>query len=235
MYLRLIQINAYMEKDSASWIFPTVKGLVSISYYFIVAALVCFTLISTFKLLGIQLKNITVKTNYVSLGGEAPGYVSVPVAWESADTEILRPSGQPAIYLNTQQHRGRLQVPILSGPGILVMLLCLTGLVAAGWTFFLLRRIFTALQTYSPFRSDNTGRIETIGILFLCQTIIEVFIKLALVLKSKPFFQQIGLNHHDLRVDIDLNGPWLLGLILLAVAQIYRQGIKFQLENELTI
>lgn len=235
MYGLFIHINCDMKKDSAFWIFPTVKGLVSISYYFIVAALVFFTLISTLKLLGMQLENVTVQTDYISLGGEASGYVSIPVAWESPDTKMLKSSGQPAIYLKTQQHRGQLQVPILSRAGIVVMLLCLVGLIAAGWTFLLLRRIFTRLRAQSPFRADNARRIETMGVLFLCQTLIEIVLKLALVLESRPFFQQIKLNQDDLRVDIDLNGPWLLGLILLALAQIYRQGIKFQLENELTV
>lgn len=230
-----INIIGDMEKDSASWVFPTVKGLVSISYYFVVAALVFFTLISTLKLLGMQLENVTVETNYISLGGEAPGYVSVPVAWDAADNKILKSSGQPTIYLKTQQHQGQLQVPILSGAGILVMLLCLVGLIAAGWTFLLLRRIFTTLQAQSPFGADNARRIETMGLLLLGQTFMEVVLKLALVLQSRPFFQQIKLNQDDIGVDIDLDGPWLLGLILLALAQIYRRGIKFQLENELTV
>jgi hypothetical protein len=235
LYQPFIHVTYDMEKDSASWVFPTVKGLVSVSYYFIVAALVFFTLISTFKLLSLQLENVTVQTNYVSLGGEAAGYVSIPVAWEAFDTQISESAGQPPIYLKTQQHQGQLQVPILSWAGILVVLLCLVGLVAAGWTFLLLRRIFARLQARSLFRADNARRIETLGVLFLGQTLIEIVLKLALVFQSRPFFQQIKLNQVDLHVNIDLDGPWLLGLILLALAQIYRQGIKFQLENESTI
>lgn len=223
-----------MEKNSASWVFPVVKGLVSFFYYFMVVALLAFILTCLLKAQGAQLKNISFQTKYVTFGGEPSGYVSVPVAWGPADTKTITDSGQPPVYL--KQQRGQLQVPAFSGPGILVMLFVLVGLITTAWTFGLLRRIFITVQTQSPFHADNARRITTMGLLFLGQTFVEVALKLALVLQTKPVFQQIRSDYQNhFSVDINLDGPWLLGLILLALAQIYQRGIEFQLENELTV
>ncbi|QIP13768.1 DUF2975 domain-containing protein [Spirosoma aureum] len=223
-----------MEKNSASWVFPVVKGLVSFFYYFLVVALLIFILACLLKVQGTQLKNFTFQTKYVTLGKEPAGYVSVPVAWGSDDTKTVTESGQPPIFL--QQKRGQLQVPLLSKPGILVMLLGFVGLITTVWTFGLLRQIFITVQTQSPFQAANARRITTMGFLFLGQTLVEVALKLALVFQTRPFIKQLPSNYQDhISVDMNLDGPWLLGLILLALAQIYRRGIAFQLESELTV
>ena len=74
------------------------------------------------------------------------------------------------------------------------------------------------------------------GCLFLGETAVEVLLKLALWQQTRPFFRQIRLaGQASLSVDIQLDSPWLLGLILLALAQVYRRGIELQLENELTV
>jgi hypothetical protein len=74
------------------------------------------------------------------------------------------------------------------------------------------------------------------GLLFLGQTLIELLLKLALWHESKPYFKQVQLDTSThLSVDVNLEGPWLLGLILLALAQVYRRGIELQLDNELTV
>ena len=225
-----------MEKNSAPWIFPVVKRLVSISYYFFVVVLLFFVCISTFKMVGAQMEGFSFQTNKVTLGKEPAGYVSVPVAWEKAQTQPISSAGQSPILLKTEQQRGQLQVPVFSTPGILMLLIGLVGLITTVWTLGLLVKIFTSIKSSSPFQAVNARRITMMGLLFLGQTLLEVLLKLVLWWQAKPYFQQLQSNYgNSLSVDLTLDGPWLLGLIVLALAQIYRKGIDFQLESELTV
>jgi hypothetical protein len=225
-----------MEKNAPSWVFPTVRNLVSLVYYFMIFALFVFVLMTSLKLVGAQLENVSFKTNTASIGGEQAGYVAIPVAWGPANTKTLTSSGKPPVFLKPQKQTGQLEVPIRSMPGILMILLGLVSIGTALWTFGLLRRIFLTVQTQSPFHPDNARRITIMGFLFLGQTMVEGLLKLALWSQAKPYFQQIRLDYQNyLSVDITLDGPWLLGLILLALAQVYRRGIEFQLEHELTV
>ncbi len=219
----------HMETKSPYWVFPTVAQLVTLFYYLVLAALVLFAIMSSLKLLNAQ-------TASFSLGQQQPNYVSVPVAWAPPDDKTIATTGEPQLFLTPQKHTGQLQVPIRSVPGLLMSLLELVGLVTAAWMFFLLRQIFRSVQTDSPFQAAIARRITTMGLLFLGQTAVELLLKLALWQQTRPYFSQIRLaNQASLSVNIQLDGPWLLGLILLALAQVYRRGIEIQLENELTV
>lgn len=218
-----------METKSIHWIFPTVKRLVTLFYYLVLAVLVLFAAKSCLKLFQEQ-------TGLLPLGQEQPTYVSVPVAWAPSSDKTITTNGQPPLFLTPQKQTGQLQVPIRSVPGLLMSLLGLIGLVTAAWMFFLLRQIFRSVQTDSPFQAAIARRIATMGFLFLGQTAIEGLLKLALWQQTRPYFRQIRLSSQAaLSVDIQLDGLWLLGLILLALAQVYRRGIELQLENELTV
>ncbi|GAB3702254.1 hypothetical protein GCM10027592_31460 [Spirosoma flavus] len=218
-----------METNSPYWVFPTVKRLVTLFYYLVLAVLVLFTAINCLKFLNAQ-------TGPFLLGQEQPNYVSVPVAWAPASDKTIATTGQPQLRLTPQKQAGQLQVPIRSVPGLLMSLMGLVGLVTAAWMFFLLRQIFRSVQIQSPFQAAIARRITIMGFLFLGQTAVELLLKLALWYQTRPYFGQIRLtNQASLSVDIQLDGPWLLGLILLALAQVYRRGIELQLENELTV
>ncbi|GAB3895521.1 hypothetical protein GCM10028803_12150 [Larkinella knui] len=225
-----------MKNQSPAWVFPTVKWLVTVFYYFVLVVLVVFTLMCSLKFLGAQTGNFSIKKGDFFMGQEPPNYVSVPVAWGPASTKMRPSSGEPQVFLKPQKETGQLQVPVRSTPGILIITLGLVGLGTAVWTFSLLRKIFRTVQTQSPFHPDNARRINTMGLLFLGQTGIELLLKMALWSQTRPYFQQIRLDYQNhLSVDINLDSPWLLGLILLALAQVYRRGIDLQTENELTV
>ncbi|MBD2705046.1 DUF2975 domain-containing protein [Spirosoma sp. BT702] len=218
-----------METNSPYWVFPTVKRLVTLFYYLVLAVLVLFAAMSCLKLLNAQ-------TGPFPLGQEQPNYISIPVAWAPASDKTITTTGQPQLFLTPQKQTGQLQVPIRSVPGLLMSLLGLVGLVTAAWMFFLLRQIFRSVHIQSPFQAAIARRITTMGFLFLGQTTVELLLKLVLWHQTRPYFGQIRLASQAwLSVDIQLNGPWLLGLILLALAQVYRRGIELQLENELTV
>lgn len=205
------------------------KVMVTLLYYFTLVFLVVFTLMSSLKLLNLQ-------TGTLTIGEEPPNYVSVPVAWGPTRAKTLPSSGEPRVFLKPQKQTGQLQVPIRSTPGILIVALGSIGLATAVWTFLLLRQIFRTVRTESPFHSDNARRINTMGLLFVGQTLIELLLKMALWSQTRPYFQQVRLDYKEyLSVDVNLDGPWLLGLILLALAQVYRRGIELQTENELTV
>jgi Protein of unknown function (DUF2975) len=218
-----------MEKQSPGWVFPTVKVLVTLIYYFMLIFLVVYTLMSSVKLFNVQ-------TQRLSSGTEPTGYVSIPVAWGLENTRTILSTDGPPIFLKPQKQTGQLQVPIRSMPGLVMVVLGLVSLVTGAWTFLLLRQIFRTVQTESPFHPDNARRINTMGLLFLGQTLTEILLKMVLWSQTRPYFRQIRLaNNSYLSVDVDLDGPWLLGLILLALAQVYRRGIELQTENELTV
>ena len=225
----IIVILIHMENKSPYWVFPTVKRLVTLFFYLVLGALVLFAAMSSLKLLNAQ-------TFPFSLGQQQPNYVSVPVAWAPPSDKTIATVGEPRLFLTPQKQTGQLQVPMRSVPGLLMSLLGLVGLVTAAWIFFLLRHIFRSVKTNSPFQAAIARRIATMGLLFLGQTAVELLLKLALWQQTRPYFRQIRLaNQALLSVDIQLDGPWLLGLILLALAQVYRRGIEIQLENELTV
>jgi hypothetical protein len=218
-----------METNSPYWAFTTVERLVTLFYYLMVAVLILFAAKSCLKLLNAQ-------TDPLPLGQEQPNYVSVPVAWAPASDKIIATTGQPTLLLTPQKQTGQLQVPSRSIPGLLMSLLGLVGLVTAAWMFFLLRQIFRSVQIQSPFQTAIARRITTMGLLFLGQTAVELLLKLALWQQIRPYFRHVRLaTQASLSVDIQLDGPWLLGLILLALAQVYQRGIELQLENELTV
>ena len=218
-----------MKKQSSTWVFPTVKVLVSGLFYFLSLILIVFTLMGSLKLLNLQTKEF-------KLGEEPANFVSVPVAWVPANAKTLGSSGEPRIFLKPEKQTGQLQVPARSTPGILILALGLVGIATSMWTFLLLRRIFRTVQTQSPFHPDNARRITLMGILFLSQTLVELLLKALLWNQSVPYLHQIRLDYDNyLSLDIDLSGPWLLGLILLALAQVYRRGIELQTESELTV
>jgi len=218
-----------METKSPYWVFPTVKRIVTLFYYLVLVVLVLFTAKSFIKLLDAQ-------TGPFPLGQEQANYVSVPVAWAPSSDKTIVTAGEPQLFLTSQKQTGLLQVPIRSVPGLLMCILGLVGLASACWMFFLLRKIFSSVQVHSPFQTANARRIAIMGFLFLGQTAVELLLKFALWQQTRPYFKQIRLvNPAELSVDIQLDGPWFLGLILLALAQVYKRGIEIQLENELTV
>jgi hypothetical protein len=219
----------HMDTKSPYWVFPTVKRLVTIFYYLLLAALILFTVVSGLKILNVQTSSFT-------LDQGQPNYVSIPVAWTVPNDKTIVTGGEPQLFLTPQKQTGQFQVPIRSMPGLLMSILGLVGLVSAAWMFFLLRQIFSSVQTDSPFHAATARRIATMGFLFLGQTVVELLLKLALWQQTRPYFREVKLNSQTaLSVDVQLDGPWLLGLILLALAQVYRRGIEIQLENELTV
>ncbi|GAB2569023.1 DUF2975 domain-containing protein [Spirosoma areae] len=218
-----------MEKHSATWVFPTVKVLANLLYYFVLISLIVFTVKSSLTVFDLPAERF--------IADEEPaGYVSVPVAWGAVSDKPMVSTGEPRVVLKPQKQTGQLQVPIRSTPGLLIVALGFVGLATAVWTFSLLRQIFQKVQTESPFHINTARRIHQMGLLFVGQTLLEIVLKMALWSQTRPYFRQIHVAYSNfLSVDLQLNGPWLLGLILLALAQVYRRGIELQAESELTI
>ncbi len=218
-----------MEKHAAIWVFPTVKVLANLMYYLVLIGLVVFAVMNSLKLLDLQTKRF-------QPGEEPANYVSVPVAWGPASAKTVASTGKERVFLKPQKQTGQLQVPIRSTPGLLIVALGLVGLATTVWTFSLLRQIFRNVQTESPFHIDTARRIQQMGLLFVGQTLLEIVLKMALWSQTRPYFGQIRQDYNNfLSIDLNLTGPWLLGLILLALAQVYRRGIELQTESELTI
>ena len=218
-----------MEKHAATWVFPAVKVLANLMYYLVLIGLVVFAVMNSLKLLDLQTKRF-------QPGEEPANYVSVPVAWGPASAKTVASTGKERVFLKPQKQTGQLQVPIRSTPGLLIVALGLVGLATTVWTFSLLRQIFRNVQTESPFHIDTARRIQQMGLLFVGQTLLEIVLKMALWSQTRPYFGQIRQDYNNfLSIDLNLTGPWLLGLILLALAQVYRRGIELQTESELTI
>lgn len=224
-----------MKKQSPPWIFPTVKVLVSSLYYLLLVVLIVFTGMVILKFFGLPSGTISPE-GLSTTPSERPGYVSVDVVWQPFDVRLRSSSGEPPVFVTPQKQTGQLQVPIGSVLGLLMVGIRLVGLVTATWTFLLLRTIFRTVRLESPFDPSIARRINLMGLLFLGQTALESALKLLLWSQSDRYLRQLRADFgYQPTIDVALNGPLLLGLILLALAQVYRRGIELQAENELTV
>jgi Protein of unknown function (DUF2975) len=109
--------------------------------------------------------------------------------------------------------------------------------------FFLItyqfRQLFKALTKSRYFSQEHPRRIEFIGWYFIGYTLL-----LFAVIRLNQWFAAWWLNQYEIGVNSAWNGvlsfptealPLLIGLLLLALAQIFRYGTQLQHEQDLTI
>lgn len=109
----------------------------------------------------------------------------------------------------------------------------IAGLAAAFVVLILLRRIFTTMMVGTPFLPENVLRIRWLGWIVIVAAIVEQFIKVGLGLLVLNNVDSTGLDI-DYRFDLNL-AALFLGLIILALSEVFRHGMNLQAESDLTV
>jgi len=127
------------------------------------------------------------------------------------------------------------------GPGLFV------GSAAAGIVIFivpafvvllLLRRIFGTMAGGTPFVRENILRIRWIGWLMIIFGVLSQVVRWGLVLFVHGNVAATGLDV-SLQIDQSLVQPDMtmvfMGLVVLALAEVFRHGVQLQTDSDLTV
>jgi hypothetical protein len=224
-----------MKKQTTPWVFPTVKVLVNIAYYFV--SFICLLVLGfgIFKVASSRFVNESPDHSLTSVG--------LPVEWKTDERKAATKAPVlERVSLIQEKEKGILHVPIWSAAGGVYLVAQALGLVSAIVLLYLLRKIFTTLNITSPFSASNVRRISAMGFILIAQDLLAFGAELALRSLVKPYVTQLSatnlakdLTFNTFEIHLGIEGAWFLGLILLALAQVYRRGIELQVENDLTI
>ncbi len=135
----------------------------------------------------------------------------------------------PNAALEKKQDMYSLRATSRSPLGIYSYIITLLGSIAVvtgmGW----LRKIFADTTAEEPFRDINAVRIRNIGLLLIAADgvrLIGYFIFNSMTRSHfTPPFQQL----------VDVGNSFWMGLLLLALAVVYKRGVEIYKENQLTI
>ena len=74
------------------------------------------------------------------------------------------------------------------------------------------------------------------GMLMIAYSLIQSIFGHLIHWQARPYIEEISPNlTSPVTYNLSPNGMWLFGLVLLALAQVYRRGVEIQQENELTV
>lgn len=112
------------------------------------------------------------------------------------------------------------------------------GLYMAFWAcfIFLLYRILTSINSASAFAAKNYKRIRNLGIMVIVYSLFEPFFGLIFRLGLKDLEQHIPdfIEIQNLRISLDFTEIFL-GLLLIVLAEVFRQGYELKTLEEQTI
>ena len=121
------------------------------------------------------------------------------------------------------------------GPGLAIAAAAtvIAGAAAALFALVLLRRIFDTMTIGTPFLPENATRIRWLGFIAIGVAVVEQVIEIGLGLLVLDNVSSSGL---DIDYHFDLNlGAVFVGLIILALAEVFRHGTSLQAESDLTV
>lgn len=218
-----------MEKQSGGWIFPTVKVLVNIAYYFLLIVFVLLLIKKSLGLLGLH--------NHEGASEGNVAYASVPVERSLPRTRLDIPAQQPAGYeLHRLSEGGALYVPARSLVGLLDTAFRVIGLLAAVVVLFLLKKIFQNLTGNTPFHAENVRRLNWMGFLLIGQNVLAFALAAVMDRLTNASLATLRpANLGEFHLNLDFDSTWFLGLLILAIAQVYRRGTELQTEHDLTV
>lgn len=171
------------------------------------------------------------------VAGDDPEWViglTVPVASVDEDATVLTRWGNAR--LETESMRGSFRLPVSILPWWLFGVLWAYS--AAGIAIMLmflhhLRRIFQRVESGAPFDATNPLRLRWLGLLALALALLEGLSELVTSLAVRG-----GLISERLEVPLGLSVDMSLvifGLVLLALAEIFRRGAELEEDQSLTV
>ena len=198
-------------------------------YYFTILASVIFIVVNVLRLLNLQ-------PSILTFGEQSPNYVSIPVDWvKKGDATLWLPTDS-SVSLNPDKRKGELQVHIRSTIGLLHTFFQLMALTGSVWFFGLLRQIFRHTHTDLPFHSRNARRISQMGLLIIAFSLLSGLYNFLMWMQSKPLIEAMSPEFYaGMTYSLSISGPWIYGLVLLTLAQVYSRGVALQQESELTV
>lgn len=107
------------------------------------------------------------------------------------------------------------------------------GLATAFVSLVLLRRIFTTMTTGTPFLPENVTRIRALGFITIGVGIATGLAEIALGLLVLNNVTSTGI---DINYSFKLNlAAVFVGLVILALAEVFRYGTNLQSDSDLTV
>jgi len=158
----------------------------------------------------------------------------VPATVQDSGATVL--TGWGPAHLRVENVRADLQLPIAILPWWFVSVLWAHLALEAGLMLFALhnlRRIFQRVREGAPFNAHNAARLRSLGLVCVALAVLQGvagFIT-ALALRS-------GLTNGTIRVStgLHINAPVaLVGLVLIALAEIFRRGAELEVEQSLVV
>ncbi|BDC49240.1 hypothetical protein F183_A15560 [Bryobacterales bacterium F-183] len=197
----------------------------------IIAALLTFSRV----MLGLCLILLTLVFLATATGlvnGESKGImVKMPVTVQLTGPVAQTASSNPARLVDLH---GSVLFPARTGTFLSVHLL--TGILAICfllWGVTQLRALFHSIRQGNVFIPDNVTRIRRIGWMVIVGEFIRAALGIWWSYYSSTNFKADGVQFIT---EIDVNGtPILCGLVILVVAQVFREGVRLIDEQSLTI
>ena len=119
------------------------------------------------------------------------------------------------------------------GLAIAAVATVIAGAAAALLVLVLLRRIFDTMTIGTPFLPQNATRIRWLGFIAIGAAVVEQIIEIALGLLVLNNVSSSGLEI-DYHFDLNL-GAVFVGLIIVALAEVFRHGTSLQADSDLTV
>lgn len=203
--------------------FDIVRVLVNVVYY-VVALLALLVVILKTMAVVIGTQELTDTTRQLTVNFDVKAFPKK----DTLPPKLIYGSLKNAA-LEKKEDMYTLRTTSRSPLGIYSYVITLLGAIAVvtgmGW----LRKIFQDSSLKEPFREINAVRIRNIGLLLIAADAVRligyyIFNRMTNPYFT-PYFQQL----------MDVGNSFWMGLLLLALAVVYRRGVEIYKENQLTI
>ena len=206
-----------MARASLSWFLVM---LLSVAWYFVAVALALTTC-------------VVAVSPWIHLGDS--GRIDIPVSFD-VDTRAV-PVSAPALGVEAaeiQHVRGSMSFPppsraSVAGPLALVAVM----LALVLWVLSQLSAVFRSLRDRRPFVPDNAIRIRRIGYAVIAGELARAVLIFSANSYAMTHFSADGLRF-DARPDVNVFAI-VHGLIILAIAEVFRAGTRLNEDQSLTI
>ena len=160
--------------------------------------------------------------------------MDIPVSF-SIETGVLRPAAAPDVAnADIRDAHGTLRFPPPSGMWLTTTaLLAAVGLAFVLWVLVQLRAVFRTLRDGRPFVAANAARIRWIGYAVILGEIVQSLVRFGGNAYAKSHFEGDALRF-DAWPSIDVFAI-VYGLIILAIAEVFRVGARLDEDQSLTI
>lgn len=195
--------------------------VLNVAWYFVAFALAliaCLAAVSVFHQLGSNFEfDIPVSFNVDALALQvgAPSLGIESAHLHNVRGSLVFPAPAPASFV----------APLLAGVGIMLAVVL--------WVVGQLRAVFRTVRDGQPFVPGNAIRIRRIGFVIIVGEFLRTAFVFAANSYAMNYFSASGLRF-DTRLDLNLF-TIIHGLIILAIAEVFRAGTRLDEEQSLTI